>query len=59
MELHQEQQAEKEKTRMKFRRVFDRNPITHIKDRVRYDRSQDKGDLMELVEEYFEEQAGG
>jgi len=55
MEEHQEHQDKKEKVRLKFRRVFDRKPITHIKDRVRYDRSGDKEDLTNLVSEYYKE----
>jgi len=55
MDELQEHQVKKEKTRIKFRRVFDRKPITHIKDKVRYNRVRDKEDIIGLLEKYYEE----
>lgn len=50
---------EKEKRRIKFRRTWDRKPIEHVKDRPRYNRTNDKLELQDEVEEYYEEKKNG
>lgn len=51
MERYQEQCNKKVKTRM----TWDRKPITQIKDHIRYSRADDKKELYELIDEYYED----